>query len=72
VTSDLEKVKTDVKNARIDIDDVQERNHAFKYYVYNNNYGAVKSGTIVNFDRKSYGSGVVNGIYTAPIVFSIK
>ena len=64
----LDQVNTDIDDARTDIDDLQERNYAFKYYVSSwANSGAVKKGTIVNFDSRKYGSGVYDGQYSAPI-----
>ena len=66
IGSELDKVQTDVAVARIDLDDVQELNYAFKYYVSSGS-GAVKPSTVVNFNSQVYGSGVSNGVYTAPI-----
>jgi len=51
---------------RTDLDDVQERNFAFKYYI-GNSTEAIKSKTVVKFDKQDYGTGVVDGVFTAPI-----
>ena len=51
---------------RTDLDDVQEKNFAFKYRVGSGS-GAVKQTEIVKFDTRVYGTGVEDGVFTAPI-----
>lgn len=66
ITSELDNLKTDLDEAKINLDDIQERNHAFKYTL-SSGTGAVRQGTRVKFNSRSYGSGVSNGVFTAPI-----
>ena len=66
--NEIGEVKDDLSDAKTNLDDLQERNYAFKYYVSTSVWtDAVKKGTIVNFDSQDYGSGVSNGQYSAPI-----
>ena len=51
---------------RNDLNDVQEKNFAFKYRVGTSS-NAVKSGKIVKFDTQIYGNSVEDGVFTAQV-----
>ena len=60
------KLKTEIDEARVDIDYLNEKNGAFKYTI-GSYKDAVRQGEIVNFNTPVYGTGVVDGKFSAPI-----
>ena len=52
----------------IGIEDLQEIHYAFRYYLsYNSANPMLAKNEVVKFDDCAYGSGVVDGIFTAPV-----
>ena len=66
IETDIDNLRKTDLELRTHVDDVSEKNYAFKYRV-GNGIGAIISYETVKFDTRVYGSGVVDGVYTAPI-----
>ena len=62
----MDNFEVDLVNAKVDLDYLTERNGAFKYGIITG-LDAVKQGEIVNFNKPVYGTGVVDGKFSAPI-----
>ena len=60
---DIDCIESELEEINVNLDDVQERNFAFRYRVGDSSQ-AVKTGEIVKFNIHMYGGGVNNGIYT--------
>ena len=65
-----QELKTEIGEVKENLNDVQEKNFAFKYRV-GSGTGAVKQYEIVKFDTQVYGTGVEDGVFTAPIAYLI-
>ena len=63
---DILELRTDVDQLRSDLDIISEKNYTFKYAV-SNRIGAIKTRSVINFDKKIYGDNMVNGVFTAPV-----
>ena len=64
--SNVDCIESEIQEINLNLADVQERNFAFKYRVgyYKD---AVKTDQIVKFDTQIHGTGVGDGVFTAPI-----
>ena len=62
----MDNFEVDLVNAKVDLDYLTERNGAFKYGI-GSATNAVVQGEIVNFNTPVYGTGVVDGKFSAPI-----
>ena len=62
----IDCIESEIQEIHLNLDDVQEKNFAFKFQA-GSGTDAVKQGKNVKFDTQIYGTGVQDGVYTAPI-----
>ena len=63
----LEELKTKVNDLEAEnLENIQENNFAFKFQITSST-NKVKQGKIVKFDKPIHGTGIEDGVFTAPI-----